>query len=288
MPGMGGMGGGMGGMGGLGGTNAVFNTPLVKYKLIRFTDFSVEPGRKYRYRVCVVLDDPNNSGLHDAPSPAALDAKVQERLKGGDKDKYYRQSPWSVASDVVTLPPAQWFYVGQVEPEAGQMIVENTRPVRREPSARAVAVVHDASKGADVPTEQVVFRGTTFNLKTEVDVAHPIFGDFRKLKNYVLRTDAVVADILGGEAIPTVHKDRKEKLTVPGEMLIIDAEGNLMVQDESEDVQEFQRYAPSHEEDKPAAAAAGDSGLTSPMGGIPGEDAAPGEVPMGKGRRRNM
>ena len=291
--GMGGMGMGMGGMGmGMPGMGMPgMNAPQVKYKLIRFIDLTVEPGHKYRYQVQVLLDDPNNPELSEPPKPAALATEVSTRVNK-DPDKTWLESPWSAPSDVVSLTSTQWFYAGKVTPDSGKEEVKGTRPVRqREAAATALAVVHDATKGVDVPVvfdvidqkDLRVIRGSTLNFKTDAEVVHPIAGDFRKLKDYVLQTDAVVADILGGDDIQTLDsKVREEKMTVPGELLIIDADGNLLVQDESEDVEEFRRFV-RPQEDKPKAGAA----EAAPGGFAPMEEGAvPGAIPGGAGGRR--
>lgn len=281
----GGMMGGMPGMGGMmSGMGGYMSAPLMKYKLIRMTDFNVEPGHKYRYRVKVVLDDPNNPAMSTAPPASALNDKVSERLRTPEGKQTYRQSEeWSAPSEVVSMPSAQWFYAGEVDNDAGQMLVSDTRPVRREPTAKALAVKHDPTNGADVPTEQTVYRGSTLNLKGDMEVIHPVKGEFRLLKDYVLRTDAVVADILGGETIPLVNRDRGEKMKAPGEILIIDGDGNLLVQDESEDVMEFKRYVRSEEEQ--TMTPMDDMGVPGGIEDIPGAEDIPGGNPMGRRRR---
>src|SRR5206468_3955057 len=50
--------GGSGGMGSSGTVNLETYRPVSK-KLVRFVDFEAQPGHKYRYRVTLVLEDPN-------------------------------------------------------------------------------------------------------------------------------------------------------------------------------------------------------------------------------------
>jgi hypothetical protein len=198
MPGMSGMAGmemGMGGMGaGMMGMGMQGRGPQVKYKLIRFTDLTVQPGHKYRYKVQVLLDDPNNHEVYPSPKPAALDPDVSARIQK-DPEKTWRESDWSLPSEVVSVTSTQWFYAGKVIPDALQEHVKGTRMVRqREATATALAVVHDPSKGVDVPVlfdvidqkDQRVIRGSTLNYKIDARVVHPVAGDFRKLKDYVL------------------------------------------------------------------------------------------------------
>ncbi len=55
--------------------------PLVKYKMIRFFDFTAEIGKSYRYRVRVMLEDPNRPRDKAAePNPRILDQAVVDRL----------------------------------------------------------------------------------------------------------------------------------------------------------------------------------------------------------------
>src|SRR6185503_11114962 len=78
-PGMGGRGAGPEG-GGMGGGGS-FSQPGqsntlakgVDYKLLRFFDYSVEPGKKYKYRVKLVLADPNVNIPSNMLAPAVLD-----------------------------------------------------------------------------------------------------------------------------------------------------------------------------------------------------------------------
>ena len=56
---MGGYGMGSGGYGMPGMPGMGMKQPIVKYKMIRFFDFTAEPGKSYQYRVRVMIEDPN-------------------------------------------------------------------------------------------------------------------------------------------------------------------------------------------------------------------------------------
>jgi hypothetical protein len=287
-----------GGMGGMPGS--AFMGKMAKYKLIRFTDFTVEAGRKYRYRAKVVVNDPNNpSSPHVAPNPASLADDVRKRLAteeaAGTLRTYRASDEWSVPSEVVSLPLPGKYLAGEVTPDNSQEIIPNTArvPGSRETSAKLVAVVHDSKFAVDVPVEKSVTRGTTLNLVEDVEVPHPIYGDLRKLKEYRFYTDALVADIWGGEKLPLIDRTQNA-LSAPGEVLVVDAEGNLHVCSETDDAEEYRRYLPEKKEEK-SASGQFDGGMVpggfDDVGGVPlpgAEGDAGGGVPVpgGGGRRK--
>jgi hypothetical protein len=295
MPGMaegGGMGMGMGmpGMpGGMGGMYGGFGEEkLVKYKLIRFNDFNVEEGRKYRYRVKVYVEDPNYpSDNYAAPSLAGLDLAAQNRVrdleakdaKSGKQKSTYLASDYSVASDVVTLPPAEWFYAGKVNPGTDKFYPHLG-------TATALTVVQDDTKHVDVPGKFEISRGSTLNFTLpELDVIHPAYGEKRKLEKYTFQTNAVVADMRGGQELPPLNQARDDGLTAPGEILYVDAAGNMHVRDEADDVEYFHRFVGPPEDDstkkkKPNEEMPGFEGMFP--GGAGGPGMAPSGIPGGE------
>jgi hypothetical protein len=46
----------------------------------------------------------------------------------------------------------------------------------------------------------------------------------------------------GGEVVPPVDKKNDKPLKSPGELLVFDAEGNLHVQNETDDIEAYRRY----------------------------------------------
>jgi hypothetical protein len=76
--------------------------------MIRALDFTVEPDNSYRYRVRIVVANPNYN-REDVSAKAELDAK-----------KKYLEGPWSKESDIVTMPP-------DVEPYAMGTLPPNPR-----------------------------------------------------------------------------------------------------------------------------------------------------------------
>jgi hypothetical protein len=101
-----------------GNSERIVPTPT-EYKMVRFFDFSATQGRSYRYRVAVVLEDPNRPlDPNAAPDKSVLSASVLQRLEkveAEDEETYkrihkrrrtfYIRSEWSQPSDPVTVDP---------------------------------------------------------------------------------------------------------------------------------------------------------------------------------------
>ncbi|HEY2412162.1 MAG TPA: hypothetical protein VGI40_07965 [Pirellulaceae bacterium] len=287
MPGMGGgmrPGGGMtmprpggapmmgGGEGGYGAAGMATSTPP-KYQLIRFTDVNVKPGRKYRYRTRVMVHDPNHPMLGvTPPTNASLAETARKRVKEIDtsdaarpKDKqtglayrtYWLWTPWSEPSPIAEVPHGERVFAGKVT-QRMLMRLKNV-DVTDEPAATALAVVFAQDKVADVPGEIAnARRGYVLNVALDgksVDkdkipkVIHPVTKEVVDLDKYNIVTNAMVADIMGGEQIrPIVTTTASQTLTNIGEMLIMDANGKLHVQNEADDILQFRRYTVPKEE----------------------------------------
>ena len=62
------------------------------------------------------------------------------------------------------------------------------------------------------------------------------------LEKYSVYSDLVVADLMGGERLPIVDsKSMTQPFTALGEMLVVDAQGNLHVQNEGQDIEYIRR-----------------------------------------------
>lgn len=213
--------------------------PKVPYKLVRFFHFSAEPGKMYRYRIRVFLEDPNN------PQKAALedellDDSVIDRVKqvsvrdqkiskarGVDFRTYWRITDWSEPSDIVRISSVP------SEMLAGPAEAAGARTGKR---GKITVAAWDKRYGVKVPLEQSVQVGSVLNATADADVLHPAQLDIRRLEKYSLRTDAIVLDIRGGDPLPRAKFNHMEKIFSPGEYLIMDADGQLRVQNEFEDM----------------------------------------------------
>ena len=116
MMGRGMMGGGMMGGGMMGGaaeTVGDFWRSEEKKVMIRAFDFTVEPDTTYRYRVRIVVFNPNYK--HEDVTPNAKLTNTKEELVG----------PWSSETDMVTMPPDIMPYVtGTMPPSLNRLKIQ--------------------------------------------------------------------------------------------------------------------------------------------------------------------
>jgi len=274
--------------GGYGGMNAMTYTPP-KYKLIRYTDTHVERGHKYRYRLRVLLNDPNHPIITQLPpSAGSLHGTVQKRVKQQDADDiveskkrnqpgyrtFWVTSDWSEPSPIAELPSGERVYVGKVSPKT-PTVIKNVQVPMSEPTADALAVQFDRGKIADIPAEQEkVIRGAVMNFtQDKTKVIHPVTKEIIDQEKYAVVTDAVVADLMGGEKINLVSRVTTTPLTALGEMLLLDAQGKLQVHNEGEDIDYFRQFTVPKED--PATKNQQPAGDTE---GLPG----PGGRPAGR------
>ncbi len=290
-----------------------------KYKLVRFTDTHVEQGKHYRYRLKVLLNDPNHPYYTQAPPPlASLAPEVQARIKAIDAEDakknaadpstkndptrpphrtYWREpEEWSQPSDVVSIPSPNSFFAGDVsQPGGAEIVPGKPRVANAPPQAKVLVSVWDPVKVVDVPAEESAYLGSTLNFVKDAKVIHPVYHDVVDYKEYKFQTSGILADVMGGEPIPKKNKgSTAPALEVPGEILVFDAEGNLRVRNETDDIEEYRRaLVPEPDKTLPGGVPGGDpyssgaEGSDSPSygGGVSGPYPGSGSSPRGRSSR---
>jgi hypothetical protein len=218
--------------------------PLVKYKLVRFFDYESQPGKMYRYRIKLLVRDPNRT-LDPAtdPSPLTLADEVVERVKeldtaeGGVRRTYYRATEWSDPSDPIKVPRRpQTLLASSVKAGREITLPGGVKFQFSEPTGNLLAAVWDRTFAVTVPAETEVSRGSVLNFKKDAEVLHPVMHEFKLLPEYDITTNAVVVDIRGGETLPTKGKD---PMSAPGEFLLLDPDGTLIVRNELDDLDDY-------------------------------------------------
>ncbi len=176
------------------------------YKLFRFFDFDVEPGKQYVYRVRLGVQNPN----HGQP---ISNLKTPELAKAT-----FLKTKWSDPTSAIPVPRDTRLFAVSVKPPRGY----------NEPSGQIMAVswVHD--KGLELYKDFGVIRGQVANYLKETVSGTSV--DFI--------SDATIVDMRGGERLPG---SRRNTMYASGQILILDPAGNLRLHDELDDAPDRER-----------------------------------------------
>lgn len=240
----------------------------VSHKLYRFVDYNVEPGERYRYRVKLYLANPNY-GL----DPRYL---ADESLA----ENPFLETEWSDASPAIAVPFDASILAGSAKegniPYSGPKATLGVTVFQFETGQTAFSEFPDLDRGTVVnftaeeaeklkPKERTERR----DQRTPTPYGSPggstpygaygggeegygayggdtAYGSGASPSPYGRRaeeeeeevdyfTDMVLLDVRGGYPTPT-------KETAPGEVLVLDPDGNLQVRNQVEDKEDYERY----------------------------------------------
>jgi len=271
----------------------------VEHLLFRFFDFTVQPGKHYRYRVKLVLANPNFGML-----PHFLEKEGMEKVKTLETD-------WSDPSPSVAVPLDSQVLAVSARGSDGTATVMLVRFEEKDGAAAAEEFA-TVARGQflnylDRPFPEHALPGAMPTMGSAAGYPGGMMGPMgmpyapgaaaksedapeRKV-NYI--TNALLLDVMGGGRLP--GKDRS--LVEPGSILLLDAEGKLVVRNELDDLPEYQFHKPPETQEvatvgqpkgrgRNAAAGAGSpEGMDDYMRQMMGV-AAPGPAPKkGKGSK---
>jgi hypothetical protein len=194
---------------------------VIPFHLFRFFDYTVENDRMYRYRVKVVLRNPNFE--------VAKRYLKNPEFAVGDR----RESAWSEASPVVTTPPDSRMLAGDVTPQRGL----------NEARAKVLVIKWEGPKAVEVPHEFELLRGSYINFPDE-DTPIPVPGEAEKTVpgKVSFESNTLLVDIIGGEQVtgPT-----GQKIRTPSLMLFMGPAGEIVMHKHLDDLVEFNARRPA-------------------------------------------
>jgi hypothetical protein len=255
-------------------TVAAEDAPPVPYKLFRFTDFDVQPGHSYRYRVQLVLKNPNYGISADALATPAV------------KPEPYRDTPWSDASAVANVPPAPRLLAAGID-----------RPKGKDPKGRVGIMTWDKESAVQLLYKESIDLGAVANFvkKKVEDVIDPS-RRMRRDFNSDFVTNAALIDVHGPETVEAKPAKSAAAASRPGaeaasaevaepaEMLLLVVGRNgkpdqLVVVSQAADQSALETWEKTHkvppELDNPPDNAG------TPLGPQPRDSSAPTRVPTG-------
>jgi hypothetical protein len=190
----------------------------VVYNLLRVFDYSVEPNKRYRYRVKLGFENPNfGVAIRHLKNPEA----PRPQMRTTDQ--------WSEPSEVVTVPNGNGVLAGGVKPQP-----RNSDPQK----AKLLLTAIDKENGIEAAIEQEFERGAVANVMGRtVKARDPRNEQIVEREGIDFKSDAIVLDIYGGRALT---KKRDSLLASPVDVLLMDASGHLIVRSELDDLQMYQ------------------------------------------------
>ncbi|TVS09040.1 MAG: hypothetical protein EA424_27895, partial [Planctomycetaceae bacterium] len=160
---------------------------------------------------------------------------------------FFVRTDWSEPSDICTVQGNEGFVAGPVTaPRYRPLAVSTNGPAPEalisEATGNLVVVAWDWRRGAEVPGERTVRRGSFLNFTQDADVMHPVTTQLKTLEEYRFNSRGLVVDMRGGEVL-IVDDDggEKKELRSPAEFMLFDARGNLIVRNEVNDTEDYRR-----------------------------------------------
>lgn len=239
--------GGRGGMAGpMGGGPGQARTSLPKgvdFLMLRFVDFTVEPGKKYRYRVSLVLSDANYLMPENVLAAEVLDRRRQEaqaaKARGGVRADIRRVEGWSDPSPVVGIPLS-----------GGAKLVDVKAPtadkVGDEPSVTLLVDSFDSDqKGNAIQAAKKhdFRRGNIANMTEEAEYLGEGGLWIDTHDNFHFVTGMTVLDIDGGKKLG-------RDMTSPGRVLLMGPAGDFYIRNELDDKEAVEFHRMLFEVDK--------------------------------------
>jgi len=222
-----------------------FNEP--EYLLFRYFDYAVAPGKQYRYRVRLMLANPNC-----AVAPQFLEDESSAKVR-------YLETEWSEPTAVVQIPPDTEVLAGPAKTWGARATVMMTRflmstgevafeefQVRRgrllefadrvlRPQTRAIQVAQlpFLTEGMAPPTSPARAAEHRFKQPTTAPSRETQPGT----QTVRYSSGMLLLDVRGGERMPG-----PDRFTEPASLLLMDSLGNLVVRNEMDDLPEYRSY----------------------------------------------
>ena len=199
----------------------------VDFLLLRFFDFTVEPGKKYKYRVTLVLADPNAAMPEGALAPAVLDRHKQEavaaKAKNTQRNYIRRIETWSEPSPTVGIPLSGNVRLAEVK-------VPSEGKYNDEPIAKLLVEsfdVDEKNNAIQAAKEREFRRGSVANMVDKADyLGDGPWIDVRE--GFKFTTGMTLLDVDGGKTLG-------KNMLSPGRVLVMGPAGDMYVRNEVDD-----------------------------------------------------
>ncbi len=185
------------------------------YKLVRVFDFTVEPGKQYRYKIQLYMYNPNYG-----VEPRFL-------VNPDSRDNQYRPTDWSESSETVRVPDDVQVLAAGVVPATEELPEERVD---------IIANLLDIAAGMAPSVRLQLRRGAVVGGRAnglEIDSANKSLVEHVDLP---VTTDITLLDFGGGGNLAA-------GVDAPTKMLVLDSNGNLTVKNSADDAAGIAEFA---------------------------------------------
>ena len=167
-------------------------------------------------------------------SDEPVEVKVPE---GEEYLRFARPTQWSEPVKVtVKSSEAEFFAKKIAEPRTAR--VGSTEIPVDEPKAEIVTSVEDQKfQGAKIAAMRLFSIGDLLNFVEPVTILHPVAQSVHFIEEADLSSNGVLIDVMGGSRLDIARNDPIQ-YDLPGETLIMDGNGNFIISNDIEDLQE--------------------------------------------------
>ncbi|MCE9546711.1 MAG: hypothetical protein K8T25_14620 [Planctomycetia bacterium] len=186
----------------------------VDYQLVRVFDYTVEPGKHYRYQLQLAVRNPN---YVDPQSPPELQIKLRNLKRPESRKEEWIFSPWSAATNEVAIPSgSNLLAVAIATTEAGEEV------------AKVFVRILNFDTGELSAGAMTLRRGELASGTVKAFTLKPLDRAVSPPADTRVQTDLTLVDFHRIGKVPG-------SLASPCEMLFVDSSGNTVVQSSVQD-----------------------------------------------------
>ncbi len=244
--------GGLGGRGGRGGSEGEGGAPLggagagqgageaeSQYTHVAITSQMRDPLVRKRLDLARQVPDPKDPKkitYFVTEFRKTAEGEVSEEVQvpvGHDELRFARPTIWSQPVEVAVKSEMSSVIAGKVVPVTKKKFGA-FELAEGEPTAEVVSTVLNKKYNAVLPAKKTTYRAEALDFSADIHVVNSVTWGVHVYKHAPILTDSVVVDMLGGDELP-LNGSEKMRFSLPGEMLIMKADGTFQIANDLDD-----------------------------------------------------
>ena len=233
--------------------------PSTKYKLVRFYDFTAKQGKIYKYRVRLLMYDPNfPEWAPYKPNSATLKTEALRRVQTLESEYKAKepQPPVKQTNPPTIIPPTKRTAYRVTEWSEPSAAIMTKKPAMvftaeakdpKDPKPECQFIDFEPQKAVSIPQKGLSERGFVFGTpnkvkgKEAVDIIHPVTKVIKAIKDYKSTNFVTVVDMKG--LTPLSAGSAKDPIRTGAEIVSFDPlTGQLVISREFDNFTSFNMF----------------------------------------------